>query len=208
MSRVVYPARKHPADTRATSAADAVVRLAGALLALAIAAVHVADQGGVTALGSPHWLGWGFRFIEVAGGLTAGTLLLPRSARLGLRWGGPVVLGWAAGLLLGVGPFTGYLASRTVGLPGDPQDVGNWGYWTGTVSLFVEAALVVLSVSMLVSLWRRSAAAGSGSRGPAGPGALAEEVLVHPVREEDHPDAAKGPWLIQAGHQPRFREPG
>lgn len=27
----------------------------------------------------------------------------------------------------------------------------NWGYWVGTVSLFVEAALIVLSLTMLLS---------------------------------------------------------
>jgi hypothetical protein len=42
--------------------------------------------------------------------------------------------------------------SRTVGVPGDHGDVGNWGYWVGTVSLFVEAALVALSLSMLLAL--------------------------------------------------------
>src|SRR5215831_12689526 len=91
------------------------VRFAGALLAVAVAAVHVADQGGVTAMADPAWMGW------------------------------------AAGVLLGVGPFLGYVASRTVRLPGDPGDVGNWGYWAGTVSLLVEAALVMLSVSMLLA---------------------------------------------------------
>jgi hypothetical protein len=128
------------------------VRLVGALLALAIAAVHVADQGGVTILNSPAWMGWAFRLIEVGGVVTALALLVPRPA-----WLGPAWLGWAAGVLLGVGPFTGYIASRTVGVPGDPGDVGNWGYWVGTVSLFAEAALVVLSVSVLLTLWRRSA---------------------------------------------------
>jgi len=68
---------------------------------------------------------------------------------------GPAWLGWAAGALLGAGPFTGYIATRTVGLPGDPGDVGNWGYWVGTVSLLAEAALVVLSVSMVLTLRRR-----------------------------------------------------
>jgi hypothetical protein len=29
--------------------------------------------------------------------------------------------------------------------------VGNWGYWVGTVWLFIEAALVMLSVSMLIA---------------------------------------------------------
>jgi hypothetical protein len=122
----------------------------GALLAVAVAAVHVADQGSVTALNSPDWIGWGYRLIEVGGVLTALALLVPRPARLGPAW-----LGWAAGVLLGAGPFLAYIASRTVGVPGDPSDVGNWGYWVGTVSLVVEAALVVLSAGMLLALRQR-----------------------------------------------------
>jgi len=50
-----------------------------------------------------------------------------------------------------------------VGLPGDTQDIGNWGYRVGTVSLAVEAALVVLSVGMLLAWrqrWKAAAAAG------------------------------------------------
>jgi hypothetical protein len=122
------------------------VRLVSALLALAVAAVHVADQGGITALNSPAWMGWAFRAIEVGGVLTALVLLLPWSA-----W-----LGWAAAVLLGTGPFLGYIASRSVGVPGDHVDIGNWGYWLGTVSLIVEAALVILSVGMLLP-WAASA---------------------------------------------------
>jgi hypothetical protein len=120
------------------------VRLVGALLALAVTAVHIADQGGITAFNSPDWIGWGYRVIEVGGVLTALTLLIPRP-----QWLGPAWLGWAAGVLLGTGPFVAYILSRSVGVPGDPGDVGNWGYWVGTVSLFIEAALIMLSVSML-----------------------------------------------------------
>jgi hypothetical protein len=58
-------------------------------------------------------------------------------------------------VLLGAGPFLAYVASRTGGVPGDPGDVGNWGYWVGTVSLVVEAALVVLSAGMLLALRQR-----------------------------------------------------
>ena len=126
---------------------EVAIRVVGALLALAVTAVHVADQGGVSAFNSPDWIGWGYRLIEVGGLLTALVLLLPRSA-----W-----LGWAAGLVLGAGPFLAYLASRTVGVPGDPGDVGNWGYWVGTVSLFIEAALIVLSVGMLLASRRQPA---------------------------------------------------
>lgn len=127
-------------------APEFAVRFAGALLAVAVAAVHVADQGGISALADPAWIGWGYRLIEAGGALTALILLLPRQA-----WPRPAWLGWSAGALLGAGPFLGYLASRTVGVPGDSHDIGNWGYWVGTVSLLVEAALVMLSVSMLLA---------------------------------------------------------
>jgi hypothetical protein len=131
----------------AGGALQITVRLAGALLAFAVAAVHVADQGGITAFTSPDWIGWGYRSIEVGGVLTALALLLPR----------PAWLGWAAGVLLGVGPFLAYLVSRTVGVPGDPGDVGNWGYWVGTVSLFIEASLIVLSIGVLLAERQHSA---------------------------------------------------
>jgi hypothetical protein len=135
------------------TAPDVAIRVVGAMLALTVAAVHIADQGGVTALTSPSWIGWGYRTVEVGGVLTALVLLLPRPARLTAltAW-----TGWAAGVLLGVGPFVAYILSRSVGVPGDSGDVGNWGYWVGTVSLFIEAALMVLSVSMLLAL-RQSA---------------------------------------------------
>lgn len=123
------------------------IRVTGALLALAIAAVHVADQGGVTAFTSPDWLGWAYRLIEAGGILTAVTLLVPR----------PAWPGWAAAALLGAGPLAGYLASRTVGVPQDPGDVGNWADWAGTTALFIEAGLIVLAVGTLAAYRRRNA---------------------------------------------------
>jgi hypothetical protein len=90
----------------------------------------------------------------VGGVLIALALLVPRPAWLGSAW-----LGWAVGALLGAGPFLAYVASRTVGVPGDPGDVGNWGYRVGTVSLVIEAALVVLSAGMLLALRQRQPAA-------------------------------------------------
>ena len=154
---VANTAIRDGADTRPVTAPDITVRLVGALLALAVAAVHVADQGGVTAFTSPAWIGWGYRTIEVGGVLTALVLLLPRPA--------PAWAGWAAGALLGVGPFVAYVLSRSVGVPGDPGDVGNWGYWVGTVSLLVEAGLIALSISMLLSLRELASSSRTGRRG-------------------------------------------
>jgi hypothetical protein len=141
----------------ARTAPEIAMRLVGALLALAVSAVHVADQGGVTAFASPHWMGWGYRLIEAGGVLTAAILLLGPLAAAPSRAARPTWsalarrLGWVAGALLGAGPFVAYIASRTVGMPGDARDVGKWVYWVGTVSLLVEAALVALSVTMLLA---------------------------------------------------------
>jgi hypothetical protein len=148
----IDPGRVH---AREGAAPEIAVRLVGALLALAVATVHVTDQGGVTALNSPAWIGWSYRLVEVGGVLVALALVLPWPAGLAgaARMGG-AGLSWAGGVLLGAGPFVAYVTSRTVGVPGDPGDVGNWGDWVGTVSLFVEAALVVLSVGMLLGLRR------------------------------------------------------
>ena len=115
------------------------VRLAGALLALAVATAHVADQGGLTAFTAPDWRGWAYRLVEVGGVLTFLALMWIRSERAG----------WMAGVLLGAGPFLAYVASRTVGVPGDPSDIGNWSDWVGTLALIVEAGLITLSVGML-----------------------------------------------------------
>ena len=131
---------------RAGAAPEMAVRMVGALLALAIAAVHVADQGGISSFASPDWIGWSYRLIEVGAVVTAVTLLVPWSA-----W-----VGWAAALLLGTGPFIAYVVSRSIGLPGDHGDVGDWGYWVGTVALAVEAALIVLGITMLVAYRQRS----------------------------------------------------
>jgi hypothetical protein len=133
------------------------IRAVGALLALAVAAAHVADQGGVTAFTAPDWLGWAYRLIEVGGLFVAGILLWPRTGRLG----------WAAATLLAAGPFVGYLASRTVGVPGDRGDIGNWGDWVGTVALIVEAALVTTSVGMIFGMSRGSKATSVANVNPS-----------------------------------------
>ena len=77
------------ASAGGTAVPEVAVRLVGALLALAVAAVHVADQGGVTAFNSPDWIGWSYRLIEVGGVLAALALLVPRPGSAGLaRLGG------------------------------------------------------------------------------------------------------------------------
>src|SRR5712671_5043624 len=112
---IVGRARLGRVGARTAITPEIPVRLVAAMLAVAVATVHVADQGGITMLTSPAWIGWSYRLIEVGALLTALVLLVAR----------PAWLGWVAGVLLGAGPFIAYIASRSVGLPGDPHDVGN-----------------------------------------------------------------------------------
>jgi hypothetical protein len=116
-------------------------RLVGALLALGVTVAHVGDQGGITNFNDdPDWLGWGYRLIEVGGLATAALLLVFGGMRLA----------WAPAALLGAGPFISYILTRTTGLPGHHDDVGNWNDWPGTMSLLVESSLVILAITVLV----------------------------------------------------------
>jgi hypothetical protein len=123
------------------SRVDWQTRLVATMLALGVVTAHVSDQGGITQLTDPAWIGWSYRLIEIGGLATALVILL-----LG-RWR-PV---WAAAVLLGAGPLLAYVTSRTVGLPGDTGDIGNWGDWVGTMSLFFEASLVVVAANTLLN---------------------------------------------------------
>jgi hypothetical protein len=104
---------------------------------LAVAVIHLQDQGGLLGHQSPTWLKFGYYLIEIASTMAAGLILRSK------------VAGWMLGLATALSAFTGYLLSRSVGVPGDSGDVGNWGYTLGTVSLIVEAAFVLLAVLML-----------------------------------------------------------
>jgi hypothetical protein len=111
------------------------------MLSITVAVIHMLDQGGITKYaGSPWWLGWGYRAVEIGGVVIALALLVRR------RW----MLTWLAALFVGFGPFTGFLLTRLVGLPGDPGDFGNWGDPLGTASLFIEGTLMLTAAAVLL----------------------------------------------------------
>jgi hypothetical protein len=114
----------------------------GAGLALAIAVIHLQDQGGLLGDQSPMWLKYGYYMVEISSTISAALIIRGKT------------VGWLLGLASSIGPMTGYILSRTVGVPGDPGDVGNWSYLLGTVSLLVEGSFIVLAAICLTRIRR------------------------------------------------------
>jgi hypothetical protein len=124
-----------------TYIADWSAVLTTAMLSITVAVIHVLDQGGITAYaGSPWWLGWGYRAVEIGGAVTALALVVRR------RW----LACWLAAFFVGFGPFTVFLLTRLVGLPGDAGDFSNWGDPLGTASLFVEGTLMLTAGTAMI----------------------------------------------------------
>jgi hypothetical protein len=114
----------------------------GAGLALAIAVIHLQDQGGLLGGQSPTWLKYGYYMVEISSTISAALIIRGKT------------FGWVLGLASSIGPMTGYILSRSVGVPGDSGDVGNWGYLLGTVSLIVEGSFIVLAGFCLMRIRR------------------------------------------------------
>ncbi|MFJ5534702.1 hypothetical protein [Streptomyces sp. NPDC093261] len=113
------------------------------MLSLAVAAIHVIDQGGVTATRAPYYIGIAYHVLEIAAVVTAVLLLI-----------GLVRLGWLLAIGVAAGPLLGYILSRGPGLPDYGDDIGNWTEPLGLASLAVEGALLLLSVPLFVGRWR------------------------------------------------------
>jgi hypothetical protein len=94
----------------------------GAGPALAIAVIHLQDQGGLLGDQSPMWLKYGYYMVEINSTISAALIIRGKTVRRLL------------GLASSIGPMTRCIPSRTAGVPGDPGDVGNWGYLLGTGS--------------------------------------------------------------------------
>jgi hypothetical protein len=120
------------------------LRVFGAVLCLAVASIHVIDQGGLIGSKDPHYVAVGYWLLEVVALLITVPLVLTRS-----RWTWFVAAGVAAG------PFIGYVLSRGPGLPDYTDDKGNWLEPLGVVSLLVEAVLFALAGLQFVRDTRR-----------------------------------------------------
>jgi hypothetical protein len=115
---------------------DAVLRAVAVIGLAGVALIHVLDAHNTFT--STPYIGWLYV------GLITGSL---GSAALLLR--GSDSRAWAAAAVLSVGAIAGFVLSRTVGLPGSTDDIGNWWEPLGLASLFVEGAVVALAGAVL-----------------------------------------------------------
>ena len=124
-------------DTRRGTAGTRTAGIVAAVLALLVSVIHVIDQGGLTALKDPAYLGYGYWLLELAGIVCA--VLLVRARRAG----------WVLALGVAAGPLIGIIVSRSVGLPDATDDIGNWGEPLGVAAMVVEVLLIGLAVFAL-----------------------------------------------------------
>jgi hypothetical protein len=113
----------------------AVVGLAG------IALIHLLDLPDT--LRETPYLGALYLALMAGCGILAATLVR-----------GSASSAWRAAAGLSASVFVGYVLSRTTGLPGAGDDVGNWAESLGMASLFVEGAVISLASAVL---WARRA---------------------------------------------------
>jgi len=121
---------------------EAAARLLGVLGIAAIAVVHILDAADTYQ--STRYIFWLYMAIIVGAIPIAGVLLHVASPRA-----------WLGAAALASGPLVGYVLSRSIGLPADSGDIGNWLDTLGMVSLFVEVSVLSLSLARL-ALHRRA----------------------------------------------------
>jgi hypothetical protein len=115
---------------------EALARGLAIVALVGVALIHVLDAHD-TFVSTPY-KGWLYVALIVGCLLTAFRLARSNDPRA-----------WVAATLLPLGAFVGFVYSRTVGLPGGADDIGNWWEPLGLASLFVEGLLVALSASVV-----------------------------------------------------------
>ena len=129
--------RWHYARTPVVVAAEAV-----AAVALAITTyIHVAGMS--EKFSETPYIGVGYVLLSAACVLSI-ALIAFRDRR-----------GWYLGALTCLLTFIGYVLTRTVGLPGAMDDIGNWGETAGIWALAAEGTMVVLTGIMMAGPLRR-----------------------------------------------------
>ena len=124
------------ADVRAVR--DGIARTLAVVGLAGMALIHLLDLPD-TITGTPY-IGWMYIGLIISALALGGILVYASDARA-----------WKATAALGLSVILGYTLSRTTGLPGSTDDIGNWGQSLGIASLFVEGSLIALSAGVIRS---------------------------------------------------------
>ena len=124
-------------------ATDPAVRAVTAIGLFAVGIIHALEIPGQVS--GAAWLTIGFCLLTVVS-QGAGLWLLVR----------PSVLAWEfAGLVCALAA-AGYVLTRSVPVPGDAGDVGNWLEPLGVAALITEGTVVILAALILAGIYRAS----------------------------------------------------
>jgi hypothetical protein len=105
----------------------------------------------VSTIDETPWLGGVFVVLTVGCMVLAGRLL---------QWGSRLL--WAQVAVLNALAIGGYVFTRLASTPFDNGDVGNWSEMLGLAALFIEGALVVLSLQIILGTQGRAGARADG----------------------------------------------
>jgi hypothetical protein len=118
---------------------DQVARGVGIVGLASVALIHLVDSSGK--LAEIPYVFWLYMAL-IAGTMGAAALLLRRDSRLA----------WAGAAAMAAATIVAYVLSRTTGLPGASDDIGNWSEPLGMASVFVESGVLLLAIYKLWTL--------------------------------------------------------
>ena len=134
------PARADTAPMPSSEHSEATAPRAVAAVGLAgVALIHLLDS--IDKFAEVPYMGWMYVGLIVATLATAAVLVRAH-----------VREAWIAAAAFPAAAIVGFVLTRTVGLPQATGDIGNWSEPLGLASLFVEGAVVALSVYALAAL--------------------------------------------------------
>ena len=120
-----------------STSADTILRGLGAALLIGVAQIHFLDV--FDKFDENVAQGWMFATL-IFGCLVATAVLVHQSS----------ALVWVLAAVCGLAPLAGYIISRSVGLAGATDDIGNWTEPLGLASLSMESSLVLVSAYALI----------------------------------------------------------
>jgi hypothetical protein len=129
-----HPVGEHEALRSLVSEIAARATVAVGLAGIAL--IHLLDSIGKWS--ETRYLFWMYIALMAGSIVTAGAVLFTRTR-----------VAWLGAAAVAAGALVGYVVNRTVGLPNAMDDIGNWTEPLGLASLFVEGAVVAVSLAGL-----------------------------------------------------------